>query len=480
MTALRHIALVGRPNVGKSTLFNRLTSTRDALVADLPGLTRDRQYGIARIEESTFSLIDTGGLVGGDFEPSMRALMTGQVRQALDESDLALFLVDLRDGVTPDDHEIAALLRRQGRPVLLVANKADGVRLEERLDELYELGFGEAVPISAAHNRGIDMLGDAILAALPALPAVDGGEEETDPADLGITVAIVGRPNVGKSTLVNRLLGEDRVIVFDAPGTTRDSIFVPFERDGERFTLIDTAGVRRRGRVDEKIEKFSVAKTLEAMHRADVVVLVLDARESIVEQDLRLLGFAIEAGRSIVLAINKWDGLRSDERDAVRTDLDRRLDFAPWVEQQFISALHGSGVGELIERVRDIHLSARIRFSASELTTMLERLLEAHSPPLVHGRRIKLRFAHSGGDSPPTVVLHGNQTDAVPPSYKRYLEHGFRKLLGLRGAALRISFRTGENPFANQRNELNARQRKRRERMIAHDRSRDHKGRGKR
>jgi GTP-binding protein len=479
VTTLRHIALVGRPNVGKSTLFNRLTATRDALVADMPGLTRDRQYGIARIEEHAFSLIDTGGLVGGDFEPSMRALMTGQVRQALDESDLALFLVDLRDGVTPDDHEIAALLRRQGRPVLLVANKADGVRMEERLDELFELGFGEAVPISAAHNRGIGQLGDAILAALPPVPVLPD-EEGADPTDRGITVAIVGRPNVGKSTLVNRLLGEDRVIVFDAPGTTRDSIFVPFERDGERFTLIDTAGVRRRGRVDEMIEKFSVAKTLEAMHRADVVVLVLDARESIVEQDLRLLGFAIEAGRSIVLAINKWDGLRSDERDAVRTDLDRRLDFAPWVEQQFISALHGSGVGELIERVRDIHLSARIRFSAGELTTMLERLLEAHSPPLVHGRRIKLRFAHSGGDSPPTVVIHGNQTDAVPPSYKRYLEHGFRAMLGLRGSALRISFRTGENPYANQRNELNARQRKRRERMIAHDRSRDHKGRGKR
>ena len=478
---LHHVALVGRPNVGKSTLFNRLTSSRDALVANLPGLTRDRQYGIAEVGDFRFTIIDTGGLVGDDMDPSIRQLMTDQVQQALDESDLVLFIVDVRGGVTTGDHEIADMLRRQARSVLLVANKSDGVDVNQRIGDLYGLGFGEPELISASHGRGIVQLGEAIQARLPNPPVSDTDNlEDGSAADRGIVVAVLGRPNVGKSTLVNRLLGEDRVIVFDAPGTTRDSIYIPFERNGERYTLIDTAGVRRRGRIEEVIEKFSVLKAMDAMHRANVVVLVLDARESIVEQDLRLLGLAIEAGRSIVLAINKWDGMPGDARESVRSELDRRLDFAPWLEQVFISALHGSGVGELLERVREVHLTARIRFSANELTTMLERIMETHPPPLVNGRRIKLRYAHTGGDLPPTVVIHGNQTDAVPPSYLRYLEHSFRSALGLRGAALRIQLRSGDNPYASQRNVLNERQRKQRARVIAHDRSRDSKGRGKR
>ena len=470
MSGAQQIVLVGRPNVGKSTLFNRLTETRSALVASIPGLTRDRQYGVAQLAERLFTVVDTGGLVPGTEGEGIAALMVAQVLNALDEADLVLFLIDLRAGISPDDHEIAKLLRRRSRPTLVVANKTDGVAVSERIGDVYELGFGDPVPISASHGRGIVQLGEAIIARVGAAEVVD---PDAEAEDRGIVIGIVGRPNVGKSTLVNRILGEERVIVFDQPGTTRDSIYIPFEREGERFTLVDTAGVRRRGRVEEVIEKFSVIKALDAMRRSDVVILVLDAREGVVDQDLRLLGFALEAGRSIILAINKWDGMAPSERDAVRSELDRRLDFAPWLRMAFISALHGSGVGELLESARDLHMSARIRFSANELTTLLERILFAHPPPLVNGRRIKLRFAHTGGDSPPTVVIHGNQTDAVPPAYRRYLENSFREALGLRGCALRIDFKASENPYAGKRNELSSRQRKRRERVIKHDRSKD-------
>ena len=471
MSAAPQIVLVGRPNVGKSTLFNRLTATRAALVASIPGLTRDRQYGVAQLGERMYTLVDTGGLVPGTEGEGIAALMVAQVLNALDEADLVLFLIDLRAGISPDDHEIAKLLRRRSRPTLVVANKTDGIDVSERIGDVYELGFGDPVPISASHGRGIVQLGEAIVARIGEPVGEDPDDDDSE--DRGIVIGVVGRPNVGKSTLVNRILGEERVIVFDEPGTTRDSIYIPFERQGERFTLVDTAGVRRRGRVEEVIEKFSVIKTLDAMRRADVVILVLDARENLVEQDLRLLGFALEAGRSIILAINKWDGLQPSERDAVRSELDRRLDFAPWLRMAFISALHGSGVGELLESARDLHMSARIRFSANELTTLLERILFAHPPPLVNGRRIKLRFAHTGGDSPPTVVIHGNQTESVPPAYRRYLEHSFREALGLRGSALRIELKSGENPYADKRNELSSRQRKRRERVIEFDREKE-------
>ena len=471
MSTAQQIVLVGRPNVGKSTLFNRLTESRAALVASIPGLTRDRQYGVAQFDERLFTIVDTGGLVPGTEGVGIAALMVAQVLSALDSADLVLFLVDLRAGISPDDHEIARLLRQRSRPTLVVANKTDGVSVDERIGDVYELGFGDPVPISASHGRGIVQLGEQILARVGGVD--DAPDDDEDRADRGIVIGIVGRPNVGKSTLVNRILGEERVIVFDEPGTTRDSIYIPFEREGERFTLVDTAGVRRRGRVDEVIEKFSVIKALDAMRRSDVVLLVLDAREGVVEQDLRLLGFALEAGRSLILAINKWDGMSAAERDAVRHELDRRLDFAPWLRMAFISALHGSGVGELLQSARDLHLSARIRFSANELTTLLERILFAHPPPLVNGRRIKLRFAHTGGDSPPTVVIHGNQTESVPPAYRRYLENAFREALGLRGSALRIEFKASANPYAGRRNELSPRQRKRRERVIKHDRGMD-------
>lgn len=453
------IALIGRPNVGKSTLFNRLTRSRDALVADLPGLTRDRQYGLARLDDRACVIIDTGGLSGE--EAGIDEAMARQTLAAVHEADLILMLVDARSGLTAGDELILARLRRMGREALLVVNKIDGVGEDQALLEFASLGCSQAITLSASHGRGMRELISTVLEALP--PAEP--DPEPDPEVRGITIGMVGRPNVGKSTLVNRLLGEDRVVVYDEAGTTRDSVYIPFERNGRRYTLVDTAGVRRRGRVHESVEKFSIVKTLDAIDRADVVVLLVDARDGLVEQDLHLLGTVLEHGRSAVLAVNKWDGMSLDERESVRRALDRKLTFAPWLRIHFISALHGSGVGELYPSLHEAYDGALVKPSTSKLTAILQDAVQAHAPPLRHGRRIKLRYAHQGGVRPPRVIVHGNQAEHVPEQYRRYLENAFRSALDLHGTPLRVEFKAGENPYAGRRNVLTDRQVKKRKRL---------------
>jgi GTP-binding protein len=438
------VALVGRPNVGKSTLFNQLTRSRDALVADFPGLTRDRQYGLAEFEGRGFVVIDTGGLEGE--QSGVAGLMATQTRQAIAEADVVIFLVDAREGLSAADEGIATELRSTGKRVLLALNKTDGLDPLQAATEFHALGLGEPMAIAAAHGRGIATLVERALGELPPPEAPDA-----PPADSGLRLAFVGRPNVGKSTLVNRLLGEERVVASDLPGTTRDSIFVPFERDGRRYTLIDTAGVRRRARVRETIEKFSVVKTLQAIDAAHVVVLVLDAREGVGEQDAHLLGLILRAGRALVIAVNKWDGLEGEARERIRRELDLRLGFVDFAETRFCSALHGSGVGELLGAVQRAQASAQRDLATPELTRVLEAAVAAHQPPLVQGRRIKIRYAHQGGRNPPVIVLHGNQLERLPGSYLRYLENRFRKDLGLSGTPLRLELRTGRNPYAGRR-----------------------------
>jgi len=456
------IALVGRPNVGKSTLFNYLTRSRDALVADMPGLTRDRQYGSGKVGDRPYIVVDTGGLSGT--AEGVDALMARQVQQAVDEANVVLFLVDGRDGLTASDQAIGQWLRQHGKNVILVVNKTDTGEPSVLMAEFFGLGLGEPVGIAASHGRGVPLLMERVFSALP-----EPSEEEEEAAEEDrIKVAIVGRPNVGKSTLVNRILGEERVVVFDMPGTTRDSIFIPFERDGQDYTLIDTAGVRRRSRIDEAIEKFSVIKTLQAIEEANVVVMVLDAREGISEQDATLLGFVLDAGRALVLAVNKWDGLSQDQRENVRRELDLKLPFLDFAKLHYISALHGTGVGDLFGSVKRAYASALRKFSTPELTRLLESALVAHQPPLVAGRRIKLRYAHQGGKNPPLIVIHGNQTASVPGSYQRYLSNFFREHLKLEGTPVRIEFKAGENPYADKKNVLTARQMQKRKRLVKH------------
>ncbi|MTI62732.1 ribosome biogenesis GTPase Der [Methylophaga sp.] len=446
------IALVGRPNVGKSTLFNRLTRSRDALVADFAGLTRDRIYGTVREEGLDFILIDTGGLT--DQSDNMADLMRKQAQLAIDEADLVLFVVDGRAGLMPADHDIAQQLRNQGKPIALVINKTEGEQRELVAAEFYALGVGEPVVISATQGRGITAVFDEIRSAVPEATVVELSEEElTEPEDQidDIRLAVLGRPNVGKSTLINRLLGEERVVAFDEPGTTRDSIHIPFEKDGVKYTLIDTAGVRRRSKVSEKLEKFSVLKTLQALEDANVVLLVLDAHEGIVEQDLHLAGLIVESGRAVVLAVNKWDGLEKSEREWVAANVERRLPFMNFAKTHFISALHGSGVGLLLKTVRQAYQSAMTKVPTSRLTRVLEDAVADHPPPLVRGRRIKFRYAHLGGKNPPRIIIHGNQTEATPNSYKRYLENTFREVLKLQGTPVMIEFKTSDNPFRDRK-----------------------------
>jgi GTP-binding protein len=453
------IALVGRPNVGKSTLFNRLTRTRDALVADQPGLTRDRKYGIGRLGAHPYVVVDTGG-ISHDRE-GIDALMEQQVQRAIGEADLVFFLVDGRGGLSAADQAIAEGLRRTGKAITLVVNKTEGLDYDSISGDFHALGLGEPVPIAAAHGRGVHSLINGALATLPEPPT---GEEEEQA--VGVQIAVIGRPNVGKSTLVNRLLGEERVVTFDQPGTTRDSIFIPFESQGKRYTLIDTAGVRRRSRISETVEKFSVIKTLQAMEQANVVLLVLDARQGISDQDAGLAGHVVESGRALVVVINKWDGLDSGERERIKSEMQRRLPFLDFAEWRFISALHGSGVGHLLEAVDQAYAAATIDLKTPELTRILEDAVSEHQPPLVRGRRIKLRYAHQGGRNPPIIVIHGNQTADVPAAYQRYLMNRFRNVLRLRGTPLRIEFRTGGNPFAGKRNKLTDRQQKKRGRLM--------------
>jgi GTP-binding protein len=459
LNTLPVIALVGRPNVGKSTLFNRLTRTRDALVADQPGLTRDRKYGIGRLGSRPYLVVDTGGISGD--RDGVEALMQQQVQLAIGEADRILLLLDGRDGLTTGDESIVAALRKTGKPITVAVNKTDGLNYDAISGDFFALGMGRPAPIAAAHGRGVHALIDDILAELPEMDE-DAGED----VDRGIQIAVIGRPNVGKSTLVNRLIGEQRVVAFDQPGTTRDSIDVPFESDGKRYTLIDTAGVRRRAKISEVIEKFSVIKTLQAMEQANVVLLVLDAQQGISDQDAGLAGHVVESGRALVVVINKWDGLSGDERERIRSEMQRRLPFLDFADWRFISALHGSGVGHLLEAVDAAFKAATIDLKTPDLTRILEEAVAEHQPPLVQGRRIKLRYAHQGGRNPPIIVIHGNQTENIPPGYVRYLMNRYRSVLKLRGTPLRIEFKTGKNPFAGRRNKLTERQQKKRGRMM--------------
>ncbi|MFV1973035.1 MAG: ribosome biogenesis GTPase Der [Thiohalobacterales bacterium] len=454
------IALVGRPNVGKSTLFNRLTRTRDALVAAVPGLTRDRKYGDGRYGDRTFIVVDTGGLSGD--RDALDGLMAQQAWQAIDEADQVFFLVDGREGLTGHDETIAVALRRTGKPQTLIVNKIDGMDADAALADFHALGLGDPVPVSASHGRGVEQLLNRTFAGLP--PAVE--PDSTVAADDTIRVAVAGRPNVGKSTLINRMLGEDRVLAFDEPGTTRDSIFIPFQRDGVDYTLIDTAGVRRKARVREVVEKFSIIKTLQAIDAANVVILVLDAQSGISEQDASIAGYIAEKGRALIVAVNKWDGLDAHERSAVRNQLELKLPFLGFASTMFISALHGTAVGELYAEISRAHASAMRDLPTPRLTAVLEQAVQAHQPPLVRGRRIKLRYAHQGGRNPPVIVIHGNQTERVPETYRRYLANAFRKHLKLSGTPIRIEFRTGSNPYKGIRNKLTPRQAGRKRRLM--------------
>ncbi len=454
------IALVGRPNVGKSTLFNRLTRSRDALVADQPGLTRDRQYGVGKLGSRAYLVVDTGGIA--DDADGIDALMLEQVQQAINEADHVLFLLDARDGFGAGDELVAEQLRRTGKPIIPVVNKSEGLDKDIAIAEFHALGLGEPCSISAAHWQGVAALIDSVL---ETFPEPDADEESVD---AGIKIAFVGRPNVGKSTMVNRMLGEERVITFDRPGTTRDSVFIPFERDGKAYTLIDTAGVRRRSRVDDMVEKFSIIKTLQAIERSNVVLLVLDAQQEISEQDGTLAGHILDSGRALVVVVNKWDGLESDQRDRIKDELERKLPFLNFADHRFVSALHGSGVGNLFKSVEKAYANATRNLPTPELTRILERAVEEHQPPLVHGRRIKLRYAHQGGQNPPIIVIHGNQTESVPETYVRYLINRFRKVLNLSGTPVRLSFKSSSNPYEGRKNKLTDRQIRKRQRLKKH------------
>ena len=467
------LALVGRPNVGKSTLFNQLTRSRDALVANLSGLTRDRQYGQGQLDDTAFIVIDTGGISGE--EEGIDAAMASQSMAAISEADVVLLLVDGRGGLHPGDEALVTHLRTEGKPFHLVVNKIDGVGEDIAASDFYQLGVDNLHTIAASQNRGVRKLIATVLT-----PWLEKAREEPPPTiDGAIRVAIVGRPNVGKSTLVNRLLGEERVVVFDQPGTTRDSVYIDYERRGRNYTLIDTAGVRKRKNVREAVEKFSIVKTLKAIADAQVVILTMDAHEGLVEQDLHLLGQCIDAGRALVIALNKWDGIESDERDWIRSELRRRLQFIDYADIHFISALHGSGVGKLYGSIHAAHDAATRSLSTPRLNRILEDAAASHPPPMVNGRRIKLRYAHAGGQNPPVVVVHGSQTDALPASYQRYLEKIFRRELALHGTPIRIELRSGDNPYAGKRNKLTQRQVQRRRRMMSHIKKSEKKTRNK-
>ncbi|HSW68552.1 MAG TPA: ribosome biogenesis GTPase Der [Gammaproteobacteria bacterium] len=453
------IAIVGRPNVGKSTLFNCFTRSRDALVSDFPGMTRDRQYGEANIADRRFIVIDTGGLT--EEKNDLDLLMAEQSFQAIQEADKIIFLVDARAGLTASDLSIAEKLRPLQKNIVLVLNKAEGLDSDIAAADFFRLGLGQPYAISAAHISGID---DLVHILLPEEKPEISEEDEAS----GIKLAIIGRPNVGKSTLTNRMLGEERVIVFDQPGTTRDSIFIPLARFDKHYTLIDTAGVRQRGKIFETTEKFSVVKTLQAVEATNVVLFVMDAREGVTEQDLRLLGFVIDSGKALVVAINKWDGLSLEDKEKTRASIDRRLNFIPYVRIQFISALHGTGVGNLFDHVDEAYQSANKKLATPKLTKILQEAIVKHSPPMVQGRRIKLRYAHSGGNNPPRIIIHGNQVSSLPDAYRRYLANTFQTRLKLMGTPVRIEMKSSSNPFRHKKNILTPRQQQKKKRLMRH------------
>ncbi|PIW60908.1 ribosome biogenesis GTPase Der [Shewanella sp. CG12_big_fil_rev_8_21_14_0_65_47_15] len=477
------VALVGRPNVGKSTLFNRLTRTRDALVADFPGLTRDRKYGRAFLSGYEFIVVDTGGIDGT--EEGIETKMAEQSLAAIEEADVVLFMTDARAGLTAADLSIAQHLRSRQKTTFVVANKVDGIDADSACAEFWSLGLGEVYQMAASQGRGVtNMIEYALTPYAEAMGIVRQGEDEVTEEreyteeeaeaeqkrlqELPIKLAIIGKPNVGKSTLTNRILGEERVVVFDEPGTTRDSIYIPMEREGREYVIIDTAGVRRRSKVHQVIEKFSVIKTLKAVEDANVVLLIIDAREGIAEQDLGLLGFALNAGRALVIAVNKWDGIDQGIKDRVKSELDRRLGFIDFARIHFISALHGTGVGHLFESIEEAYDSATRRVSTSMLTRIMQMSQDDHQPPLVNGRRVKLKYAHAGGYNPPIVVIHGNQVSKLPDSYKRYMMNYFRRSLKVVGTPIQLRFQEGDNPFENKTEKLTMSQERRRKRALSH------------
>jgi GTP-binding protein len=453
------IALIGRPNVGKSTLFNRLTRSRDALVADYPGLTRDRKYGFGKLGPVPYLVIDTGGVAGG--EEGIEEAMVEQTKKALQEADAAIIMVDGRSGITAADQHVAELARKFAKKTWLAVNKAEGLESTTANADFYGLGIGDPIAISAAHGDRISALMDDVLAEYDV-------DEESPEADdeHELRIAIIGRPNVGKSTLANRLLGEDRMVVFDLPGTTRDTVEVPFERNDRKYMLLDTAGIRRKARVSEAIEKFSIVKALQAIEKAHVVIAVLDAQEGVTEQDVSLLGLVLERGRAMVVVTNKWDGQTAEQRKKIRDDLERRLPFLDFAERITISALHGTAVGDLLPAVERAYRAAIRDLSTTELTRELEAAVMAHPPPMISGRRIRLRYAHQGGRNPPVIVIHGNQTEKLPEAYRRFLINRFRKAFKLKGTPVRLAFKTSTNPYKDKRNKLTPRQERKRSRLM--------------
>ena len=461
------VALVGRPNVGKSTLFNALTRSRDALVHDEPGVTRDRNYGICRLlEGKPFAVVDTGGLSGD--EDGLAGLTAQQARAGVEEADVVLFIVDGRAGPASHDESILAWLRKTAKTLLLVVNKTDGIDALACVADFARFGIADPIAVSSAHQRGVPELLEAVAARLP----VDAATEIiVDPERLRL--AVVGRPNVGKSTLVNRLLGEERVIASEVPGTTRDSISIDMERDGRKYQLIDTAGIRRRGKVEEAIEKFSVIKTLQSIDAAQVIVLMLDASEGVTEQDATVLGHVLDSGRAFVVVINKWDGLTTYQREQCESMLDRKLTFVQWAEKIHISAKHGSGLAELFKAIHRAHASAMRSFSTSEVTKAIEVATETFPPPVVRGHVAKMRYAHPGGENPPMFIVHGTRLKSLPDSYKRYLENFFRKRFKLVGTPVKFEFREGANPYEGKKNVLTEAQKRSRTRMIRNAKKRE-------
>jgi len=455
------IAIVGRPNVGKSTLFNALTKKRDALVADEAGLTRDRRFGAGRVGVCPYVIIDTGGM--GDDSQRIGDHITKQALLAVEEADAILFMVDGREGANALDETLIEDLRGYDTPIYLVINKAEGFDVAKIQSDFFHLGLGDGLVISASHRQGVSTLMSIVLT--PFLAQVEQDEAEVSNAEQGIRVAIIGRPNVGKSTLVNRMLGEERQLTFDMPGTTRDSIAIPFEREGQAYTIVDTAGVRRRSKVRQTIEKFSVIKALESIEKANVVIMIFDGTEGMTDQDSGLLGYALDSGRALVLAVNKWDGLSEEQRHQAKYTMGRKLHFIDFANLRYISALHGTGVGHLFSDVKQAWKSANRKFTTPDLNRTLEQALESHQPPLKRGRRIKLRYAHQIGKNPPHIMIHGNQTDALADAYKRYLMNVFRERFHLKGTPVKISFKTTENPYKDKRNKLTPRQEYKRKRM---------------
>jgi len=458
------VAIVGRPNVGKSTLFNNLTSTRNALVADRPGMTRDRQYGVAHHNSNSFLVIDTGGIgEKNDGDKEILKLITKQTMVAASEASLLVWMVDGRTGLTNIDEILASELRKLNKPIFLVINKLEGDLSSSVINDFYKLGLESIWPISSKRGDGIDSLLDAITKKLP--PPIEDKLEEKE----NTRVSILGKPNVGKSTLINKIIGEDRLLTFNEPGTTRDSIEVKITRNGKNFVLIDTAGIRRKNKVNDTVEKFSVLKSLEAIESANIIILVIDGKEGVTEQDSRLLGMIQDSGKSVIIAVNKWDSIEKEEADRVKSELNRKFSFIDYAEYHYISALNGIGINNLFKKINAIKKSTDINFTTSHLTKMMEEAVLKHPPKIINGRRIKLRYMHLGTTDPIRLIIHGNQTKSIPSSYKKYLSKALGKSLNLLATPVLIEFKNSDNPFKGKKNILSKRQINKRRRLIKYN-----------